>query len=186
MKWISVAGLSVVVTALPAALSAAPVTYSTSGVFSTTGTNILPIGAGDLTFDGLVSNTVTVPSNLSFGTFDASGVGTGAIPAGEAFSLTVTETAPNSGSATATATLSGSIDPSSSSVSLSFNNTAFSVGSNEFNISQETDGILIVPGSSNGGMITIQGTVIPEPATYLGIGSGLALLALRFRRKVRA
>jgi hypothetical protein len=188
MKWISVVGLSVAVVALPAALSATSVTYSTSGVFSTTGTDMLPIGTGDLTFDGLVSNTVTPPSNLSFGTFDASDVGTGSIPDGEVFTLTVTETTPDSGSAPATATISGSIDATSSSVLLSFNNTSFSIDGTQYTISQPPGGFPIVPPSSNGGLVTIQGTVsaAPEPATYLGIGSGLALMAFGLRRRVRA
>jgi hypothetical protein len=180
MKWISLVGLSVVTAA---ALSAATVTYSTSGVFSTTGTNMLAIDGGDLTFDGLTDNTVTVPSNLSYGTFVATGV-TGTVPVSEDFTLTLTETSPVSGSADVTATLSGMINSTQSTIALLFTTTSFSIGGNEYTISQPDGGIPIVPQSTNSG-VTLEGTVVPEPATYLGIGSGLALVGLALWRKVR-
>src|SRR5579875_1219528 len=175
MKFISVVGLSLAAAALP---------YSTTGIFSTTGTDMLPIGTGNLVFDGLVSNTVNAPSNISFGTFDASGTGAGPISSGETFILTITQVSPTSGTAAASATLSGSIDPSSSSVLLSFNNTSFNIGGTDYTIAQPAGGYPIVPASSNKGLVTIEGTAaVPEPGTYLGIGSGLALMAIGSRRR---
>lgn len=191
MRWISVVGYSVAAVALPAVLSAATVTYSTSGIFSTTGTDSLPVGTGDILFNGLSSGTVSAPSNISFGTFDTSGAGTGSIPSGEQFTLMIDETAPGVGTATEVASLTGSIAPTTSSLTLLFSTTSFTIDGTNYTIAEPPSGIPIVPASTNGGMTTVQGMVapgaaVPEPATYLGIGSGLALMAFGLRRRVQA
>jgi hypothetical protein len=73
-----------------------------------------------------------------------------------------------------------------------FSDTSFSIGGTGYTIAQPAGGYPIVPASSNNGLVTIEGTVsgaasVPEPDTYIGIGSGLALMALGLRlRRVGA
>ena len=182
-------GLGAIALALaPIGLPAATIEYSTTGIFTSSGTNVLSVGGGQLVFNDLGLTTVTSPSNVSFGFFDSSGIdGGGTIPSGTQFTLTINEVLPVVGTDTVAATLSGFINATQSSVTVDFASPVFTIDGAEYTIAQPPGGIDIVPPSSNGGITTIQGSVtnaVPEPATFLSLASGLAILALgtRLRR----
>jgi hypothetical protein len=195
MKFIFSAALLLSVASLSQASS---LTYSTTGSFSTSGTNTLNLGAGlgTIVFDNLPSTTITVPGNLSYGTFDTTGitsVGEAAMPAGEMFTLTIKETSPDVGNFVNTDTIQGSISTTGSTVNLSFPTTTFTIGGTTYHIAEDPVlGISIVAPDDNNGITTIQGTVatgaspspIPEPATTALLGAGLLGLALLSRKRV--
>jgi hypothetical protein len=169
-------------------------TYSTlsrfnGGAFSSSAT--ITVGGASLTFNGLGTTSVDF-GLLTFGTFNANAIGSGGtIPPGTTFDLQLNQTTPSAGSAVAAATLSGTITPTSSSVALVFNTTAFSIGGVNYTISQPPGGIPIVSPASNSGLTTLQGSAaaaqaVPEPATYFSLGAGVLIIGLLCKRRQRA
>jgi hypothetical protein len=180
--------------AMAAVSYGATITYSTlgrfnGGAFSSSPT--LTVGGGSITFNSLGSSSVD-PGNISYGAFDSNAIGSGGtIPVGTTFDLQVNQTTPSVGSAIASATLSGTLTTTSSSVRLLFATTAFTIGGVQYVIDQPANGIAIVSPASNGGRTTIQGSVslinvVPEPTTYLLLGSGLCLVTMISRKRSRA
>ena len=192
----------------------ATVTYQTSGIFNCSGitgcgTNVLDFGTSPLnsgvpdvilTFLGEPSNTVTPVTGGSFGDLIVScgdgnaDCGTEAIPSGITLTITIDQTspafAPSTLSLDATLTAGNLAENSSGTVAVGWasqsstsfpDGTAYAIGP----LNQP-----LVPPSSNGGDLTLQGTITtatnltPEPATFGLLGAALlGLSAIARKRK---
>ena len=178
--------------------NAVPVTYSTAGVFGSSGTALLNQGGAQIRFDALGLTTVNVPpdTNALFGSFTTLAAPASSTMLVDTFTLTITQTAPGPGTVAFTSTVGGNIFVGNTGSFVQFNGpltrTITSGGFTTFYRIVEADdvspGRVELFGNVNE-VSTINGEVgivaVPEPGTMALACVALPLLGLGYARHRR-
>lgn len=165
-------------------------TYTTSGIFSLTGTNSISSGDATLLFTGISTpgTTVGLPSFSNLGTFTESTTGGVAGSFSGHFTLYIDQTSPTNGTVNTVTPVSGMITGDSSNVELVFAPSSMTIGRVTYTLFPDNSYGLNGP-ATDGGQTTIQvditeSAAVPEPVS-IGLLYGSALgLGLLIRRRV--
>jgi len=156
---------------------AAPVTFSVTGVFSISGTNVVNFtnvnGTTTLTFNG-TTNPIDTPGGASFGDI----VVTTTVPAnlagpavGGTFTLNVVQVSPP-GAGPFVGTLSGNVGFNTGIATLTFSTTTLTISGVTYTIDPVPRTIAVpvsgVGGGAGTGTVTLQGTVTGAPTAPAG------------------
>lgn len=174
------------------AVSAETITYSVSGVFTSSGTSTAIIPStppGTISFVGEPAGSVTVASGSqsagNLGTFTISDGSSSLTSFNDSLVLTITQIAPPGGQGTVTSTVTGTISATSSGLTFASNGGSVSFTTTAGTVTYTPLFTFLSPPSTNNGMTTAQviiafsgaspPEIVPLPASSFG---GLALLAL--------
>ena len=179
--------------------NAIPVTYSTSGVFGSSNTNVLNQMGAQIRFNPVASTTVNPPpdTNANFGGFETLAAPANSVTLVDTFTLTITQTAPApGGTAVFTSVVGGNIFLGNSQAFVQWTGpmTRF-ITSGGFTTSYRiVEGDEARPGrldlfGNPGQVSTLNGAIgiaaVPEPGTMALACAALPLLGLGYIRNRR-
>jgi hypothetical protein len=183
-KWFS-AGLFALVCTTQTTAQADFLTGEITGVFDSSGTNVFSQGGVTIVFSGLGPGTVETPTFASFGIFTVTAAPLVPVGFSDHFTLTITETSPNTDSVRFDGALEGQMGQNSSSVFAMFFTPLTKVlgaetpfphfvsilSSDEGSPGRVNLGPPSFPASSISGSITP--LAVPEPGSLVLLGLGI-------------
>ena len=189
--------LLAIFTAAESLAHAVPVTFSTLGCFGagcTPSVTSTAFGSGtaSVVFNNQGTSTVNTSTPSGFtaadlGTFTVAGTGTFAATP---FVLRIVQTAPTGGTGNFTATLTGTLITNGSDARVVFDQTSLFIGDIRYELANLTFGnTLFLDPNATGGITRITALVsspVPEPATMILLGTGLAGAAAAARKRRKA
>jgi len=163
---------------------------ATCNQFVATNSVACAFGGFTLTFTGTTAGNVGSPSVISLGTFALTGAGNQTLPPPTiAFELFINQTSPSVGGGSFSGMLAGTVETvggNTSSLMWSPNRTQ-SIGLANYTVIFDAVGPaagrgIAIPINNDRGINALV-SVVPEPSTYLLMGTGLLALAMTARRR---
>lgn len=196
---LTMAALAVMIGLASSAAYAAPVQFSTTVCFGAPCTpvassSVALTGGGTLTLTGQPGTLLDTPVVADLGQFTFAGLGTGSSTlAPTRFTVQINQTIPTVGTGSFMGSISGTVTASSGFFVATFDSpTSFSIGTITYQlVNIDAQNRLFLDPTATGGITRISalvtgGQVIPEPATVVLLGIGLAGVAGAVRRQHKA